>query len=207
MFGATDGNPPGVDTTDLFVLGGTFNPLPIKLLDFTVTPNGNDALLAWTTAQELNTKNFIVQRSYDAQHFENIGTVQAMGDSYNGHAYTFTDPGILSSGKSVVYYRLAAFDIDGKSVNTNVISLKIRGGGKWDVRILSNPIQDNVNLLLTGISGNLQLTIRDIIGKIVYTTNMESMNGQISLPAPALRGVYIIEAENNNERKVIKFIK
>ena len=37
------------------------------------------AYLAWVTLQELNSKNFTVQRSFDGQVFENIGTVAAMG--------------------------------------------------------------------------------------------------------------------------------
>jgi hypothetical protein len=148
-----------------------------------------------------------VQRSYDGQHFDNIGSVNAAGTTSLVSKYSFTDIGILNSGKPMVYYRLLATDVEGKSVNTNVISLRLRGPGKWSVRLLANPLQDNVNLLLSDVSGKLQLSVRDITGKILYTKSMENINGQISLPAPLLKGIYILEAENNNERKVIKFLK
>ena len=209
IFSATDGddlvnNPMH---TDLFTVIGTFQALPVKLTDFTVTLKTNDALLQWSTAQELNTKNFTIQRSYDAQHFEDIGTVPAAGTSSNRHAYSFIDAGIVNSGKSIVYYRLVMTDKDGKSENSNVISLKLKGNSQWNVQLLSNPVHDNVNVILSGITGIVQLSIHDINGKMIYAKSLQNVNGQISLPVTLQKGVYILEAENNNERKTLKFVK
>jgi hypothetical protein len=205
VFGATDGD--NANARDLFVVDGSFTPLPVKLTDFTVALKTNDALLQWSTAQELNTKNFTIQRSYDAQHFEDIGMVQAAGTSSNRHAYSFTDAGIINSGKTIVYYRLLITDKDGKSQNSSVISLKLKGSSQWYVRLLSNPVRDNVNLILSGITGNVQLSVRDINGKTIYTKSLQNINGQISVPVVLEKGVYILEAETNNERKTVKFIK
>ena len=205
LFEATEGD--NATETDLYTVIGVFVALPVKLTDFTVTLKTNDALLAWSTAQELNTRSFTIQRSYDALHFENIGTVQAAGTSSNRHAYSYTDAGIINSGKSIVYYRLLMSDKDGKSQNSNVISLRLRGNSQWNVHLLSNPVQDNVIVILSGTTGNVQLSIRDINGKIVYIKSLQNMNGQISLPVNLQKGVYILEAQTNNERQSIKFIK
>ena len=115
--------------------------------------------------------------------------------------------GVANSGKNIIYYRLVATDNDGKSVNTNIITLKLRGSGKWNVRLLSNPVQDDVSILLSEVTGKLQLSIRDINGRIVYSKSMENINGQISLPAPQQKGIYLLEAVNNNERKALKFVR
>ena len=104
IFAATDGD--DINATDLYVVNGSFIALPVKLTDFTVTPKGNDALLQWSTQQEINSKSYTVQRSYDGQHFENIGKVNAAGTTYLVSKYSFTDYGILNSGKSVVYYQV-----------------------------------------------------------------------------------------------------
>jgi hypothetical protein len=61
--------------------------------------------------------------------------------------------------------------------------------------------------MLSSISGKLQLSVRDISGRTLYTKSMENINGQISLPVNLQKGIYILEAENSNERKIIKFIK
>lgn len=207
LFGATDGNPVDSSITDLYAVDGSFVALPIKLTDFTVIPKGNDALLQWSTQQEINSKSFTVQRSYDGKNFEDIGSVDASGTTYLVSNYSFTDIGIMNSGKQVIYYRLEAIDIDGKSVNTNIITLKLRGIGKWNVQLLANPVQENISILLSDVTGKLQLSIRDITGRIVYTKSLENINGQISLPAPQQSGIYLLEAVNNNERKALKFIK
>ncbi len=205
IFTATDGNSP--TATDLFVVNGTFNALPVKLTDFTVTPKGNDAILQWSTQQEINSKSFTVQRSDDGQHFENIGSVDANGTTYSISRYSFIDPGIIASGKTVVYYRLQAIDIDDKSALTNIISLRMTATSQWNIRLLSNPVQDNVSILVNGVTGKLQLSIRDISGRIIYTKTMENTNGEVTLPVTLHSGIYLLESENNNERKVIKFIK
>jgi ELWxxDGT repeat protein len=205
VFTATDGDDP--DQRDLFVVDGSFTPLPVKLTDFTVTLKTSDALLAWSTAQELNTKNFTIQRSYDAQHFDNIGTVQASGNTSSRHAYSFIDAGIVNSGKSIVYYRLLATDKDGKSENSNIISLKLGGNSHWDVRLLTNPVRDNVNVILSGTDGKVLLAIQDMSGKTVYTRSLQNINGQVSLPVMLQKGVYILKAATNNEMKTIKFVR
>jgi ELWxxDGT repeat protein len=205
LFEATDGD--NATETDLFVVNGTFIPLPIKLTDFTVSLKGNDGLLQWKTLQEINSKDFTVQRSFDAQHFDNIGVINAAGNSSNAHAYSFIDAGIASSGKDIVYYRLATSDKDGKTQNTNIISLKLKGNSKWSVRLLSNPVKNNPVILLSGSTGLIQFSIRDISGKTVYTNSFQNVNGQISLPANLQKGMYILLAETNNERQAIKFVK
>jgi ELWxxDGT repeat protein len=205
VFSATDGD--NANARDLYTVFGNFVALPVKLTDFTVTLKTNDGLLQWSTAQKLNTKNFTIQRSFNAQNFEDIGIVQADATSSNSHAYSFTDVDIANSGKSIVYYRLLSTDIDGKSETSNVISIRLKGNNQWSVQLLSNPVHDNVHVLLSGISGNLQLTIKDINSRSVYTNSFQNVNGQITLPANLQHGTYLLIAENNNERKVIKFIK
>ncbi|MEP6951529.1 MAG: ELWxxDGT repeat protein [Ginsengibacter sp.] len=205
IFSATEGDDP--NHTDLYTVVGNFVALPVKLTDFTVTLKTNDALLGWSTAQELNTKNFTIQRSYDAQRFSDIGMVSATGTSSSRHTYSFIDAGIVNSGENIVYYRLLMTDKDGKSQNSNVISLKLKGSSQWNVRLLSNPVQDNINVILSGITGNVQLSVRDISGKTIYTKSLQNINGQISLPGVLQKGAYILEAETNNERKSVKFVK
>jgi hypothetical protein len=73
--------------------------------------------------------------------------------------------------------------------------------------MLSNPVRGNVNVLLRGITGTVKLSIKDITGKTVFTNTYQNTNGQITLNANLQSGTYILVAENNNERKITKFIK
>jgi ELWxxDGT repeat protein len=204
LFTATDGDSP--EARDLFVVEGNFTPLPVHLLDFTVSPSGNDALLKWSTSQEKDAKDFKVQSSNDALHWADVGIVPAAGNSSVQRNYSFTDAGVMNSGKSIVYYRLVLTDIDGKSANSKVISLKLKEA-KWNVQLMANPVKDRPDLLFTGGDGITKISIRDLNGKTIYNQQLQNAEGLISLPVTLQRGFYILSVINNSERKSIKFVK
>lgn len=206
IFSATDGD--DANNTDLYSIDGTFTALPVKLSEFTVTLKSNDALLQWSTLNEVNGKDFIIQRSYDAQHFDNIGTMPVSNTSSLKHTYSFVDEGVSNSNKNIIYYRILTLDKDGKSESTNVIFIKLKGSDIWAISLLTNPVQNFASVGLSGITKDLELAIKDINGKVLYKESRHGTNGQISISVSGLpRGMYLLVAQTNNERRVIKFIK
>jgi Concanavalin A-like lectin/glucanases superfamily len=112
--------------TNLAMTGTTSNivshpltgvPLPILLTDFTTGRQDNTALLQWQTAQEENTREFLVQRSPDGTAFGTIGTVAAAGNSSIPLDYSFVDGSPLAGNN---YYRLEEVDQDGYTTYTPV---------------------------------------------------------------------------------------
>jgi len=206
VFGATNGD--NATERDLYSVDGVFSPLPVKLGNFTVAERSSDAVLNWRVEQELNTKDFTVQRSFDGAGFENIGKVEALGTASGPRNYSYVDPGVTKSGKAAVYYRLEITDNDGKSSRTTIVSLRIKGNDKWNVRLLANPVADNMRLVLSSITQNVQLSVIDMTGKKVYSRTLAPVNGQIAIPSDNLRpGAYILVAETENEKKTIRFVK
>jgi ELWxxDGT repeat protein len=205
IFEADNGDSP--TETDLYAVDGTFTPLPVSLADFTVAAVADDAVLNWHTLQELNSKDFTIQRSFDGGHFNDIGTVVALGNSSTRHGYTFTDAGIINSGQSILYYRLLSTDIDGKSAYSNVITLKLKNT-PWSVRLLTNPVVGDIRLATKGITGNVRFAINDLSGKSVYKSKLQTANGIVNIPASGLlHGLYVLVITNGAERKSIPFIK
>ncbi len=205
LFGANNGDDP--IARDLYAVDGNFVPVPVKLTDFTVKPRNDDAVLQWYTSQELNSKDFTIQRSFDGSHFENIGTVQALGTSSTRHGYTFTDAGILKTGKTVIYYRLLSADLDDRTSYSNIISLKVKSK-PWAVRLLSNPVLSDVNVELTGITGDLQFYITDVSGKAIFSKKLPVIDAAVSIPVNQLpHGAYALVVSNGYERKSVRFIK
>lgn len=207
FFNANDGTPGNPDTTDLYVVDGSFSPLPVKLLSFTVTGQKPDALLKWSTAQEINSAYYTIQSSFDAQHWNDIGKVSAKGNSSVKTDYSFVDKDIMNSGKSIVYYRLLATDIDGKISASPVISLRIDVSNQWSVQLYQNPVQENVHLLLSGIKDKATLSIFDLSGKVIYKQRCDNQNGLLSIPLQSQSGVYILQVRSQNQTKTIKFVK
>lgn len=203
FFSATDGNDP---LTDLFVVDGVFAPLPVTLSRFWVTAASQDALLQWTTEQEINASRFTVQRSYDGVQFENIGAVAAAGNSNSRRNYTFTDRGITTRGKTVFYYRLLTTDIDGKAAYSSIVILKVKAL-EWSVQLLGNPVKDHISIALKGAAA-VEVSVKDISGRAFFNGRMQVNNQVLSVPANNLPpGVYVLVISNGDEKRSIRFLK
>ena len=127
FFGSADFDPgPGVNTiisagvSDIFF--GKFNSnsgsLPVTLSSFKINCTGDGVNLSWTSSQEQNSLNYIVERSYNGIQFESTGTVAAIGNSTVATHYTFTDK---TTSRQKTFYRLRQNDNDGTFTYSKII--------------------------------------------------------------------------------------
>ncbi|MBV6477524.1 MAG: hypothetical protein HGGPFJEG_00263 [Ignavibacteria bacterium] len=86
------------------------NALPIELISFVSSVNGNNVTLRWSTATEINNQGFEIQRSTEAGIWQRAGSVAGNGNSSSTNQYTFTDKN-LSTGR--YSYRLKQIDYNG----------------------------------------------------------------------------------------------
>jgi len=174
--------------------------LPTTLSNFVVTKVNKTALVKWTTATEINSKNFEVQRSIDGSNFATVGTIAAKGFASD---YNFVDEKPFTG---VNYYRLKQVDNDGKFALSAVKSVKFDTDNKFVVNIYPNPATDILNVRLTNGEAK-QINILNTLGKIVYSTNVTTI-GATQLPIKNLSaGTYFVEIVSNENRVVEKFIK
>ncbi|MCB9034153.1 MAG: lamin tail domain-containing protein [Chitinophagales bacterium] len=98
---------------------GNTTALPVELLSFSANCNNDGAVtLNWSTASEINSDKFIVEKSTDGIHFETLTTVHAAGFSTEVLNYSYIDNDALD----MQYYRLKQIDFDG-TVHTFNITL------------------------------------------------------------------------------------
>lgn len=83
------------------------NPLPVEIIEFNGVSDGYRNKLYWSTASEIGSDRFEIERSLDGYVWSNAGTVNASGNSNELRKYSFND--ILGS----YYYRLIQYDFDG----------------------------------------------------------------------------------------------
>jgi hypothetical protein len=122
----------GMTSFSYFTLGDEDDPLPVQLSSFTASTKGRDVILNWTTATEVNTAGFEIERKLVSQEkaqakWENVGFVRGNGNSNRPVEYTFTDMK-LNTGKYA--YRLKMVDNDGSYEYSNEVVVEI---GKPDV--------------------------------------------------------------------------
>ncbi|MBK7183144.1 MAG: hypothetical protein IPH89_09505 [Bacteroidetes bacterium] len=63
-------------------------PLPIELLSFSGKNMGKRILLEWTTATEINNSFFTLERSKDADKFDEVAIIEGAGNSASIINYT-----------------------------------------------------------------------------------------------------------------------
>lgn len=206
LFGATDGDDPSL--TDFFVVDGSFTPLPVTLSHFSVTKNNDDAILRWQTVQEQDCRNFTIQRSFDAVHFDDIGTLEAVLTAGTVHQYRFTDPGIALLNKYTIYYRLRINDNDGHHSLSNILALKY-SSNEWQLLLLGNPVSEQIHLAVKGVGDEkVTVVIKDISGRQVYMETCSVTGGRLMVAASNLgRGAYTITLIKNGTSKTVRFIK
>ena len=90
-------------------------PLSVDSEEFEI---GN--FLAWSTANEINSKAFYVEKSLDGVNFENIAEIDAAGFSNAERNYRYMD---IQVTDKVVYYRLKQQDTDGTESETDIIKV------------------------------------------------------------------------------------
>ncbi len=192
---------------------------PLHLLTFTAKRANTTNLLNWTTAQEVNTDLFEIERSYNGREFNKIGVVKANG--MNGqYSYTDNNPTTTPNSKpQTIFYRLKMLDKDGKFEYSPIRQLTINNS-QFTINIFPNPTH---NKLQIQIDSDKKTTLKiDIItqdGKIVLNSNMAATVGSNlhSINITALQsGTYILRVTSFNpplegreayEQSVVKFEK
>jgi hypothetical protein len=94
--------------------------LPIELISFTGEKSGNNNILKWSTASEINNEYFVIEKSIDAIDFELVGTESGAGNSMVILEYSMID----NNPYDLTYYRLKQVDIDGDFKYSTIISVE-----------------------------------------------------------------------------------
>lgn len=162
--------------------------LPITLLDFSVKKNAQTVTVNWRTANENNSKEFLVQRSIDnGVHWETIKTIAAAGYSQNTLVYNVVD---YSPAKGLNLYRLKSVDVDNRfslSANRQVFFAE-----NVQVSVWPNPATSEINIQFAAKDvANKQILLVDRNGKQVKKLNTLSAKLKMNLSGLA-KGLYIL---------------
>lgn len=170
--------------------------LPLQWLSFTAQADNKQALLNWSTAQEKNTSQFIIQRSSNGVDWTSIGSVAAAGNSTAVTNYSYTDMHPLTG---LNFYRIEEKDIDDRNTYSEIRELK------FDIlnsvfTILNNPVQDG--MLKVYISQPTLLSLYDYKGSLLW--QKQSVTGSVSIDLNKYaQSLYILKAGGQAE-KILK---
>jgi hypothetical protein len=186
------------EITALYNAGAT--TLPLNLVDFSVARQGSKAMLTWKTSEEVNTKDFEIQRSYDGVNFHPLGSVTAKGAANN--SYSFIDNAPL---KGLVYYRIKMNDKDGQFKFTPVKSVLFSEANK--VSVYPNPANKQTILYFGSLAKAGELLVTDISGKLVHRNIIAKQANSYTLETSRLPvGTYTINLIANDAVQTVKLV-
>ncbi|MBW7873770.1 MAG: T9SS type A sorting domain-containing protein [Ignavibacteriales bacterium] len=96
--------------------------VPVELAAFSASVTGNDVLLSWSTATELNNRGFDIERKDDSGNRTIVGFVGGNGTTTQVSNYAFTDKGVAEGKYS---YRLKQSDYSGSFSYSNIVEVEV----------------------------------------------------------------------------------
>lgn len=189
------------------------SPLPVELTSFTGYNDGNKNVLNWTTASEINTAKFEVERASSLSgSYTFIGERAAAGNSTQPLSYSLDDLNPLQGHN---YYRLKMIDLDGSFKYSNVIMINVAQVKYEDAisNVYPNPTDHTIFIDYQASSNsNVNVLIYDALGqemllkKVAVNKGNQTLNIDVNTFAD---GVYIIQIQDVNSGKVTqsKFVK
>lgn len=160
--------------------------LPVELVNFQVNCDDNYRLVSWQTASEINNDYFILERAGKNLIFEEVETINGVGNSNSLNNYSVMD---FDRSENLFYYRLKQVDFDGTEKYSNVISSSICNNSNL---MIQNVYYDNssdeivvkytvssameVNLKLTNLTGDISLNETLILQEFENEVRLDASN-------------------------------
>lgn len=173
-----------------FAVGNTNSStmLPLQLITFQAAYNGKQTNVIWTSEEEVDAKEFLVERSYDGINFLSIGNVAAKNTAgTNNYAYADVFP-----LNGVSFYRLKMIDIDGSFKYSKIDNVDTKQS-----QLLStfpNPASNKITILHTAVSNTSTINIYSIDGRLVKTVGLTPSALQTDINIADLpKGNYVVK--------------
>lgn len=175
---------------------GSLLPIELTLL-YGICVDENTVELRWQTASETNNSYFVILRSFDGVHFEEIGTVAGAGTTTEMHNYEYYD---TDEKEGVVYYKLRQVDYDGNYTDSKVIAVQTCGkNARFSIS------SEEIEVFFRNPQANY-VVITSVTGQIFYSKKFTNVE-EARIAVPQRKGIYIISVIDSKQITSEKFIR
>ncbi len=170
---------------------------PLSLLSFSASRKGNQNLLQWRTAQEVNMVSFELQRSSDSKEYHLLAQIKS-----GQNTYTFSDANPLEGTN---YYRLKMLDKDDAFTYSPVRMLS--NDKAFSVSVYPNPAKEKLHVSIHAYkTTHLQAHVISIDGKVAATQQWQmsaGLHAQTINIAALPKGKYVLQTMNEEGTKEV----
>ncbi|MDZ4808160.1 MAG: T9SS type A sorting domain-containing protein [Bacteroidota bacterium] len=179
--------------------------LPLHQLDLKASLQGSNVALKWIAENEMNTSNFVIERSTDGINYNPIGSAAPSGPVNTPTEYKFMDDIQNMPLTSVVFYRIKAMDNNSRFAYSNVATIRLNKTA--GIQIWPNPVDSYVNISYNSATNTkLDISVVNTIGKTVKQTNHTVYRGLNQIAVSGFEilssGIYFIRITDKNTNEV-----
>jgi hypothetical protein len=177
-------------------------PLPVNFIGLIAQRNSMNVDLKWDVSEEVDVREYQVERSRNGSSFETAGTVMAKGKSI----YTFTNYNVP---KENLYYRIKSIDIDGKSKYSGIIRLAGENSYSNELSLYPVPAKDQVTLQHNQLTEKSRIIISTMDGKVVMTMTPREGASHTPINISGLtQGMYLLRLDDGKgDIRSVKLVK
>lgn len=171
-----------------YIIFSNTSVLPVHNLTVHATAKEQTVNVQWNLTKEEHVASYQVERSADAQTFQVLGTVKAVGAT--GYQYTDNTP---VAGNN--YYRIRVSDKDGSIYYSKVALATF--AGQNSIRIFPNPVTNGkFSLTINQPQARYSVRLYNTAGQLVLLHNIEHRQAtgmyEITLNSTVAKGLYRI---------------
>ncbi len=146
--------------------------LPLTVLNFAASNKNGISTINWSTTNEVNISYFLLEKSIDGVNFITLTSVDSK-KSVGINNYGSID---IANNNSTVFYRLKIVEKDGQIAYSKTISSSSESAASY--KIYPNPVKNELTLLLSEPSGNVDASIVAMSGRELLRVSLQ--NGVIT---------------------------
>jgi len=184
-----------------FANTNTGTPLNIALGNITAKNEGTKNVIKWNSKTETAGNFFIVEQSNDGKAFKQIGRVA--GKYVDNSNYELVDN---KPNNGINYYRVAMMNVEGQKAYSNIVSVMVKTGS-FDFNVFPNPVNNELSVKVSTVSGKGFVEVADVTGKIIRTKEIGA-NGTVSISMQDYAsGLYLITYRDDVQVATLKVNK
>lgn len=171
-------------------------PVEITML-YGICIDENIVELRWQTASETDNSYFVILRSFDGVHFEEVDYIMGAGTTTEVHDYVFYD---TDDNDGIVYYKLRQVDYDGNYTDSKVIAVQTCGkNARFSIG------SEEIEVFFRNPQANY-VVITSVTGQIFYSKKFTNVE-EARIAVPQRKGIYIISVIDSKQITSEKFIR
>lgn len=167
---------------------------------------GRDIELSWTTSNELNNNEFLIERRLEGGVFEEVEQIKSKGDSESEQSYIYHDLKPNHFSGSRITYRIRQVDYDGQSSVSPMVEAHIDELTAYSLELYPNPFTDVLRIEMPEASKEgYRLALRDINGSLIQEEHIAGATaGEVVTwypPGNIPSGTYLVELMSTSQRR------